>query len=203
MRLLIDTDAFCKLGVGSLLVDAVGLLGADLRGCGRLPALPHMLRRGKVPKLFGVEACEALVPIAESMPVIEPASDVWLDKLTSVQGIDPGEAQMFASAAERSLIVITGDKRALRSLRSIPSFADALAGRIVVLDALLIALCDHLGVEELRRRIPALAAADKTAKVCFSVGNADPRGALLSYHGSLIVELDPLQLWAPCPGSTV
>lgn len=203
MRLLVDTDAFCKLAVGGLLVDALCLLGTELRECGRLPALPFMLRRGKLQKQFGVEACESLLPIAEGMPLISQPSDVWLDQLTQVQGIDPGEAQMFAFAAERGLVVVSGDKRALRSLKSITPFVDGLAGRVVVLEALLIALCDHLGLELVRSRIGALAAADKTVKMCFSAGNVDPCGALLSYHGSLVAELNPLKLWAPRPGGTI
>lgn len=200
MKLLVDTDAFCKLGVASLLKDAVGLLGAELRECGRLAALPYMLRRGKLQKQFGAEACERLVPIAEEMPLIPQASDVWLEQLTQVQGIDPGEAQMLASAAETGLVVVSGDKRALRALKCIESFVNALDGRIVVLDALLIALCDHLGTEQVRSRIPAMAAADKTLKVCFSAGNDDPRGALLSYQDSLMADLNPLKLWSPRPG---
>ena len=46
MRLLLDTDAFCILAASGLLHDAVDLLGMDLAVCGRLPALPHMLRKG-------------------------------------------------------------------------------------------------------------------------------------------------------------
>ena len=36
MRILIDTDAFCKLATGRVLNDSLGLLGADLTECGRV-----------------------------------------------------------------------------------------------------------------------------------------------------------------------
>ncbi len=73
MRLLVDTDAFCKLAVGGVLHDAIALLGADLSECGRLPALPHMLRRGGLRKKFGPKACDALLPVANEVPVaIQP-----------------------------------------------------------------------------------------------------------------------------------
>lgn len=46
MNLLVDTDAFCKLGAAGLIEGATGVFGARLPDCGRPPALPHMLRRG-------------------------------------------------------------------------------------------------------------------------------------------------------------
>ena len=203
MRLLVDTDAFCKLAVGGVLHDAIGLFGADLSECGRLPALPHMLRRGRLRKVFGPEACGALLPVANEMPVAIQPSDVWLDRLTPVRAIDPGEAQIFASGAEAGLFVVSGDKRALRALKDVAGFANALSGRIVVLEAILLALCDRLGLDEVLNRIQALVAFDTVVKVSFSTGNQDPRDALLSYYRDLAAKLDPLVLWNPRPGGNV
>jgi len=50
MRLLVDSDAFCKLAASDLLSDAAMLFDAELPDCGRLPALPYMLRRGGLPR---------------------------------------------------------------------------------------------------------------------------------------------------------
>lgn len=47
-RLLLDTDIFCKLGVADLLDDTLSILGLKYSDCSRLPALPHMLRRGRL-----------------------------------------------------------------------------------------------------------------------------------------------------------
>jgi hypothetical protein len=201
MRLLIDTDAFCKLGIGGVLREAVELLGAELQEAGRLPALPHMLRRGRLRKVFGPDACDILIPVAETLPVAAQAAETWLERLTAIDAIDPGEAQIFAIAAEKGLIVVSGDKRALGALGEVPGFADALAGRIVVVEALLLALCDRLGPEEVRKRVQALMAADKVVRVCFSAGNSDPQGALLSYYRSIADECKPLVLWNPRAGS--
>lgn len=203
MRLLVDTDAFCMLAMGGVLHDAIALLGADLSECGRLPALPHMLRRGGLRKRFGPEACDALLPVANEVPVVIQPSDAWLDRLTPFGAIDPGEAQIFAAAAEAGLIVMSGDKRALRVLKDIAGFPDALTGRIVVLEAILLALCDHLGPDEVRQRIHALVALDTVVRVSFSIGNPDPRGALQSYYTNLAAELVPLVLWNPRPGGNV
>lgn len=200
MRALLDTDAFCKLAVAGVLENAVRLLGADLKECGRLAALPYMLRRGRLRKVFGGDVCDALIPVAESVPVAVQPGDLWLDKLTPIPAIDPGEAQIFAAAAEAGLILVSGDKRALRALKEVPGFADALAGRIVTFEGILLVLCGQLGPEEMRHRVQALIASDKMVSVCFSVGNPDPRSALSSYQQSLESELHPLVLWNPRQG---
>jgi hypothetical protein len=197
MKLLVDSDAFCKLGAAGFLQEAARIFEADLRECGRLVALPHMLRKGRLRKLFGAEACDALICLAHAMPVLHQPSLTWLDKLTRIEAIDPGEAQIFAAAAECGITVISGDKRALRALKAVEAFAEALAGRIVVLEAALLALCEQLGPEEVRRRIAPVAASDKMVAVCFSPGERDPRGALLSYYKSFASDVEPLVLWDP------
>ena len=151
MRLLIDTDALCKLGMGGMLQDSLSLLGVSLTECGRLPALPLMLRRGRLREFYGPEICDALISIANNVPVSIQPSSLWMDKLTPIQAIDPGEAQILAAAAEAGLLVISGDKRALRALREVEGFPDALAGRIVVMEAILVSLCDRLGPESVRQ----------------------------------------------------
>ena len=69
MNLLVDTDAFCKLGVAGLLEDSTGVFGTRLTDCGRLPALPYMLRKGRLANRYGRDACNSLVSYAEAMPV--------------------------------------------------------------------------------------------------------------------------------------
>jgi len=199
MKLLVDTDAFCKLAVAGVLEDAVRLLGAELSDCGRLPALPHMLRRGRLRKKYGTEACDYLLPLAESLRPILETPGVWLDRLTAIEAIDPGEAQLFDVAAEHDMVVLTGDKRALLVAKDVAGFPTALAGRIVVLEAILLALCDSIGVNELRRRVQPLLALDLVASICFSGAVSDPRVGLQSYFESVAAGVAPLVLWAPPP----
>lgn len=197
MKLLIDTDAFCKLAVSGLLHKAVNLLGVDLTECGLLRALPYMLKRGRLREVYGPERCDGLIEIALGMPIVDQYSDAWLDKLTPIQAIDTGEAQIFAEAAETGLFVMTGDKRALRALKDVADYADALSGRIVVLEAILIALCDRFGPEKISQYVQVLAASDTMVHICFSTGTSDPREGLTSYYGDLKTEVDPLVLWDP------
>lgn len=201
MKLLLDTDAFCKLQVAGLLSEAAKLLGAGMKDCGRLPALPHMLRKGSLRKRYGGATCDSLIPTAKAVPGIPQATDIWLDKLARIYGIDPGEAQLYAAAAEGGFLVLSGDKRALRALKDVQEFVVALARRIVVLEAVLLGLCEHLGPEKVRKRVAPLAAVDTMVRVCFSTGNADPRQALSSYFRRLAAEVKPLVLWDPrCGG---
>ena len=202
MKLLVDTDIFCKLGISELLKRAIELLGADVTECGRLAALPHMLKRGSLTTTYGSQKCEDLLPVAQSMSVVDQFDDVWLDKLTQLQSIDIGEAQLFAAGAESGLIVMTGDKRALRALKNIPDFTDSLTGRIVVMETILIALCDTFGSDEVRRCVQDLTASDKMVQICFSSGVSNPIEGLMSYYADLKVELNPLILWDPRPGQS-
>jgi hypothetical protein len=197
MKLLVDTDVFCKLGIANSLEDSARIFGAKLQECGRLPALPFMLRRGRLRKLFGDSSCDALIPVADSMPEVPQPSVTWLEKLTAIEAIDPGEVLIFARAGESGLPFWTSDKRALRALKAIEDFIPALAGHVVVLEAIMLALCDRLGHEEMRQRIAPLAVVDRMVEVCFSSGNPDPSTALLSYYRALEIELAPFELWNP------
>ncbi|MCH8205758.1 MAG: hypothetical protein IH956_02005, partial [Chloroflexi bacterium] len=88
----------------------------------------------------------------------------------------------------------------LRALKDVDGFVDALAGRIVTLEALLLGLCDRHGPEDVRQRVQALSTLDKVIRICFSTVNRDPRDGLISYYESLAGELDPLILWNPRSG---
>lgn len=195
MKLLVDTDAFCKLGVADLLRDATRMFGAELQDCGRLPALPHMLRRGSLARRYGAKACEDLISIAESMPVVPEPNIEWLDRITPIDLVDPGEARLLAAAADFGLPVVSGDKRALRAIKDAEGLAPALAGRVSVLEAVLLGLCERLGHAEVRRRVAPLKGLDKMIDICFSSGTADPREALASYYESVAVDVAPLVLW--------
>lgn len=200
MRLLVDSDAFCKLGVGGLLSDALAVLGVDVSDCGRLSALPYMLRRGKLTRTYGAKACAELLPVAERMQSIPAPDPMWLDRLVLVPTINPGEALLFALAAQSGLIVVTGDKISLRALKDIEGYPEALSGRIVVLEAILLTLCIRLGHTEVRHRLNVLIPKDRTLQVCFSNSNSDPCRALESYYRNLVAEVDPLRLWEPQVG---
>lgn len=129
MSVLVDSDIFCHLGVTNLLDPALLVLGSQLKDCRRLPALPYMLRRGRLWDSYGADACVRLSAIASSIPAVDTPSERWLGSLASATDIGPGEAQLFAKAAEDRMVVMTGDKRAVRALSTIPDLSRALRGR--------------------------------------------------------------------------
>ncbi len=197
MRLLVDSDIFCKLGVAGLLGDALAIMGVDVADCGLLPALPHMLRRGRLPNLYGGASCLALLPMTAAAAPLPRVDAKWLDPLSGIQGIDPGDALLLGAAAQYSLVLVTGDKRALAGVAGVGGYAGALAGRVVVLEALLLALCHRLGLEETAKKVAVLEATDQLIRICFSPGNTDPQVALRSYYQALATEVEPLVLWKP------
>lgn len=201
-RLLVDTDIFCKLGIAGLLESAVALFDTSVAACGCLPALPHMLRRGKLPKLFGADACARLVQIAESMSPEPLPSTPSVERLARVDRIDVGEAQLLAAAADLGVTILTGDKRALQAVAQVRDFPPMLAGRVATLEAVLISLCGRLGDEVIRAALQPLFEKDLTVRVCFSSTNADPRAALRSYFDALKRDVAPLALWEPMEGTT-
>jgi hypothetical protein len=200
MNLLFDSDVFCKIAVSELLRDATKVLGAELQDCGRLPALPHMLQRGRLRLRYGAEACDSMLQIAQQLPSIpEPSSSVWLDPLVQYQAIDPGEALIFATAAESGARIVSGDKRALEALKDLALHRDRLEGRIVVLEALLLKLCRDLGTEMVRQRVRPLEGLDRVVRICFSQGS-EPEQGLRSYFEDLQRAVSPLVLWDPRTG---
>lgn len=193
---LIDSDAFCKLGICDL-IDAVATsLGATKEDCRRLPALPHMLKRGALHRSYGSDDSERLRSLAETFQPIPEVGAQWLDQLTNATDVDPGEALLFAASIENDALAVTGDKRAIRAVSKLSDVAFALTGRIVTLEAALDALCADTGSDSIRTAVAPLAERDPTVQVCFSEGS-DPREGLASYQRELGESLPVDLLWSP------
>lgn len=169
MRLLIDTDSFCFFAGCGLLEEVFTLFDVAPADCRRLPALPHMLRRGALRKQFGDSVCENLLPLAQGIQPAPEAAASWQDIFTGINNVDPGEAQLFALAAEHGLLLMTGDKRALRAIMHLKQVCERLPERVVVTEALLIQLCIRLGEESVRDKVTPLVAWDKMVGMCFSL----------------------------------
>src|SRR5208283_4355478 len=120
MQLLIDSDAFCKLGVSGLLEEAIESLGFKQAECRILPALPRMLKKGTLHRKYGPTLSEALILLASRFTFLTLPTETFLDKLVQINGIDSGEALIFAAAVEQQSHILTADKRALLALKDIP-----------------------------------------------------------------------------------
>ena len=95
---------------------------------------------------------------------------------------------------------MTGDKRALTALKNIAGFPTALEGRVVALEAALIALCNHIGPDEIRHRLQPSMEKDQMIRICFSNPRSDPLECLRSYYDDLVGVVAPLVLWDPWSG---
>jgi hypothetical protein len=160
-----------------------------------------MLSRGSLRERYGPVEADAMVRTARLLRCIPQPSAEWLDPLAPVQAIDPGEALVFAAAAESGALVISGDKRALEGLKGVGAYRNALAGRIVVLEALLMSLCEHIGQELVRERLRPLLDLDRVIRICFSSEGSGPEACLLSYFEDLQRVVSPLELWHPDSGA--
>jgi hypothetical protein len=194
-QLLIDTDAFCKLAAADLLNETLALLGVGREQCATLPALPYMLARGGLRKKYGEHEADRLRQIASGFSSAPTASSPWLDMLAAETSIDPGEAQLFALAAEHGIRILSGDKRALEALANVPSIHSRLSNRVVTLEAVLMGLANQMTDEKLRQKGIVLGQHDSMARAVFgSVGS--PLGdALNSYMRDLESRAKPLDLW--------
>lgn len=197
LPLLVDSDAFCKLATANLLDATLALLGVDLAKCARLPALPYMLQRGALYRQYGDAQAEQLRKLSLAVPEMPEAETQWLDVFANVPSIDPGEAQIFALAAERGLRVLTGDKRALRAVSALPGVQAKLDGNVVTIEAVLLGLSGKMSETDLRYCGNVLANYDRMAKVVFGSANSSLVEALGSYLGSLDQETSPMKLWHP------
>lgn len=195
MRLVIDTDAFCKLGASGLLGSAASALGCTEAECARLPALPHMLKRGSLAKRLGPDRCAEVLARVPSFAAVPPASTSYLEPFIGVPDVDAGEAQLFALVAEHGSLLLTGDKRALRAAGRLAAVADSLNDKLVTLEALLLRLVALDGAEHIRSSVQSIADLDGMIKVCFSASNSNPAAALESYFSTLEREVAPLRLW--------
>lgn len=197
MRLLADTDAFCKLGLAGLLEPAIKALGSDLGQCQRLPALPHMLQRGRLAKRLGQERCEVLRSMVESCASIADPDPQHLGPLVGIDNVDPGEARLLAHLHAGGVLLVSGDKRALRAVAEHEALVRPFAGKIVVVEAALLKLCEIVGPDEVHAGLSKVAELDTMLRVCASGSQEQLVATLQSYFDHCVQEVDPLELWRP------
>jgi hypothetical protein len=156
-----------------------------------------MLRRGSLARRLGSDICEQIMPLVQSIEPAPAADPEWLDLVAPLHGVDLGEAELLAAAAQHGLLLLTGDKRALRAIRHFRALVDALAGRVMTIEASLLRLCQVTDEESVRESLAPIVGLDTMFRVCFSAGTDSPARALMSYHAHAREELAPLILWEP------
>ena len=171
------------------------LIGVNRAQCAVLPALPHMLARGRLRKRYGDLESDRLRMLADEFPVAPDSPSKWLDALTAESSIDPGEAQLFALAAEYGIRILTGDKRALEALAKVNGIHPHLSGNVVTIEAALTGLAEQMPGAQLRRKGSVLGQHDQMAKAVFASTGSDLGEALHSYIRDVESRAKPLRLW--------
>lgn len=199
MNLACDTDYLTKVEHWDLAPDALAVFGKTREESYRLPAAVHQLRRGRLMKRFAGDASRMIANIEKYKVFSDDAPAEWLNKMTGVEAIDPGEAEFLARVADgETLILATGDKRCLQQICNVDGLTAAIARRVVTLDGMLLHLCETKGVGYVRELVTPKAHADGTALLVFSPYASDESvtEGLRSFHSSLLRDTG-LTLWSP------
>jgi len=191
---LVDSDIFVLLAGARLLDRALALLGFSRDSSRRLPALPHMLARGrKFAQLMNPQTRKLALGACETVPEIadRPGDEVF-QQLLDVPDIDAGEAVLYGLLAEQPACVLaSADKRAMQAVGSQPELTGVrqrVAGRVICLETVLELLMRHDGVEATAHAF-AVFPQYKTFQVVFSSHNATDQARCLASLRSYLRDL--------------
>jgi hypothetical protein len=200
--IFLDSDLFVLHAGAGLLEEFITSTGCALSGARRLEPLPQMLKRGPMVRAYpeGVrQRAEAWCSVVRA--VDRAPSPSTLDQLLSVAEIDPGEALLFAAAAEAdSALVATGDRRACAALNAARGLDDVraqLKGRVICLETSLQLLLERVGYLALVESLSAVRECNQTLRVLLPQGEATPerafREGLESYARELASQIGDLR----------
>lgn len=189
--LLVDVDAMCKLAHWGLLDVLSEVTGLSHTRCETLPSCRYRaLRACEKPdgRLFrSPDAAMAVVKaVATFAEMPQPSAD-HLAVFQDVAGIDAGEVVLLARLMDDSdTFLLTGDKRALRSLAALSEEIRApVSQRILSVECVVKCALERLGIEELRMRICPWKDVDKAIAIIMGsrcdLGEAAVREGLQSY----------------------
>jgi hypothetical protein len=198
--LLFDSDLFILCAGTGLLPNLIEAAGFELSNTRRLDPLPHMLRKGRIPKKYSPAAIDKAEAWCSKIPGIEKApSETSIGQLIQVSGIDPGEALLFALTAESDAVMATGDKRACIALQTSQCpLKPSLEGKILCLETALWLLLKHLEYPRLARALTPARDYNQTLRILLSQGEDTPeesfRSGLRSYSEDLVDKVGHLLL---------
>lgn len=188
-------------------------LGAEVCSIGHLGSLRFVV--GKRLNRMGLSAAseqldqflQAATEIDLSESELELAASIEEFSLNSGLELDAGESILISVGILRQLQrVVTGDKRAICSCKSIASefpFIEQLKGHLFSLEQLLGKLVKIHGQNEIRSRVCSDPSADKAAKICFACNatkfsEGDAIKALSSYQLDLAQKSGEFTLASLC-----
>lgn len=203
MRLAIDIDAAAKLAHWGLLPHVPALLGVNWGDCFTLTSLKFRAQKalakpdGRV--FHCIEAAQAAIALCGCIG--ETPEVALLADLQDIQGIDAGEAVLLSAMLDDSeILLLTGDKRALRALSSsAPELRGRFAGRVVTVEQVVNAALNRFGLAWIQQHICPYRHIDKAILVVMGsrcdAGEPSVREAIAAYVSELKGLCDPSLLY--------
>ncbi len=194
VQLLVDNDVLIKAAHWGLLDHIPACAGTTWKHVAVLDSLIYRVKKRDKKLFLNPAVAEALEKrLQETSPLPVPDSTT-LTALQGTTGLDAGEVVLIACVvATKGSFLVTGDKRALRTLGSaeLANIAKSLEGRVICLEHIIRNALDALGPVELARTIEPYRELDTAVRVIVpAVDNAKGAGqriqeALNAYLGEL------------------
>jgi hypothetical protein len=198
---LSDNDVIHKLAACDLAAEALAALGLGFGDVRVLPTAKHKFgltkNQAKAEQRYGPEVLARIRDLlgrVSEIDVVPPVHE--LEVLVETEGIDTGEAILFASAAcLGGAMLATGDKRSLRALASSAAcrgIAGRIAGRVICLEQIIYKVIGHLGFPRAKEKIVPARGCDTALRAAFGSGEAATEENVLAGLESYIAELRAL-----------
>lgn len=190
MIVLSDNDILHKLAVCDLFDEFLAYMQAPAKSIVILPTCIFKLRTLLRTQPHALARLEKFCASVTSL-IDDQIDTTVLDAITST-GADAGEAILAAKVAvTHGAYLVTGDKRAIRALSTLPagSVKSALTGRILCFEELILGMMQRHSFESLAPKLIAGSACDGILRIAFGPGRteAHAKSCLRSYANDLRV----------------
>ncbi len=201
MIYLSDNDIIEKLAVCNLLDDALLSFNAAPTDVFVLSTLKFRIggkARAKAEKRLGTDAVRRILEFLDSVKVIDAFSEADVRLLDDVVGIDPGETLLLAATAiHPDYLVLTGDKRCLRTVASSPEcerIARRIQGRVVCFEQTILRVIAFAGFEPVLAKVTGALSHDIALRAAFGSGMQTTESAAVACLQHYIDELRRLPI---------
>jgi hypothetical protein len=201
---LADNDIIHKLAACDLLDDVLAALSLTRIDVYVLPTAKYKFRitprrAAHGERLYGAEVFARIRDFLPSVREINvPGLSEELQLLASVDGIDPGEAVLFAATAQfDQYLLATGDKNSFRALASTSvcrPIAQRLCGHVICFEQIVKRVIQHCGFSYVQDKVIPARACDTALRVAFALGSDATEASVLSILDSYINELHSLSI---------
>lgn len=195
MKVLVDNDIVHKIAAFDLVEE---FLAWAAEGGNEIQLLPTAKYKFKIKdrkgeSRYGIQVFDRIAALISKVGEVTEGLSSDHDFLVEIQGIDSGEALLFSAVSSNaSTVLLTGDKRSLRTLQTDQRCKDLsllLKGRVICLEQIMEALISRIGFNIVRVRIAGQLGCDQAMRMIFSNGaQSDEQNAmqgLASYTASL------------------